>query len=111
LPLHKLQEGDRLGHGDLCQLLARGALTNGTPASYQSSAGVTRTFCAGCDTPISYESARWPGEVHLFLCTLDTPMALSAQAHVFVGEQLAWLHPDDGLPRHATTGDAGPPLA
>jgi hypothetical protein len=84
--------------------------TKGTPASYPSSPGVTRRFCGRCGTPLSYQSARWPGEVHLFLCTFDAPAALSPQAHVFVEEQLAWLHLDDGLPRYAKSTDAGPPL-
>ncbi|MDH3790857.1 MAG: GFA family protein [Rhodospirillales bacterium] len=84
--------------------------TKGTPASYGSSPGVTRGFCAHCGTPLSYESARWPGEIHLFLCTFDDPGALSPQAHVFVEEQLAWLHLDDGLPRYPTTSADGPPL-
>ena len=88
----------------------RVTFTKGTPASYQSSPGVNRRFCGRCGTPLSYESARWPGELHLFLCTFDEPAALSPQAHVFVEERLAWLHLDDGLPRYAKSTDAGPPL-
>ncbi len=88
----------------------RVTFTEGTPASYQSSPGVIRRFCGRCGTPLSYEGARWPGEVHLFLCTFDDPAALSPEAHVFVDEQLAWLHLDDGLPRYAKSSREGPPL-
>jgi hypothetical protein len=85
--------------------------TKGAPALYRSSPGVTRSFCAGCGTPLSYENERWTGEIHLFVCTLDEPTALAPQAHVHVAEQLAWLHLADGLPRYARTADEGPPLA
>jgi len=73
---------------------------SGEPASYQSSLGVVRRFCPGCGTPISYESERWPGEIHLYVCTFDNPEAIEPRAHVYVSEQLSWLHLSDGLPRH-----------
>ncbi len=88
----------------------RVTFTEGRPAHYQSSPGVIRRFCKRCGTPLSYEGARWPGELHLFLCTFDDPTALSPGAHVFVEEQLAWLHLDDGLPRYAKSSGEGPPL-
>jgi hypothetical protein len=89
---------------------ARVVFTKGRPASHGSSPGVTRGFCAGCGTPLGYESTRWPGELHLFLCTFDDPAALAPRAHVHTAEQLAWLHLADGLPRYARTAAEGPPL-
>ncbi len=78
----------------------RVAFTEGRPARYASSPGVTRSFCGGCGTPIAYEGARWPEEIHLLLCTLDDPESLEPQGHVYTAEQLRWLKLDDGLPRH-----------
>ncbi len=79
------------------------------PAAYASSPGVTRSFCGACGTPIAYEAARFPGEIHLYVCTLDEPAAVAPTAHVHVGEQLVWLHLADGLPRyHATSRDSAP---
>jgi hypothetical protein len=88
----------------------RVVFTKGAPARHRSSPGVTRGFCTDCGTPLCYESARWPGELHLFLCTFDEPAALAPQAHVHAAEQLAWLHLADGLPRYARTAAEGPPL-
>lgn len=75
----------------------------GQPASYQSSPGVTRRFCPNCGTPISFEGERWPEEIHLFVCSFDDPAAFEPKAHVYVAEQLPWLHLSDGLPRHQKT--------
>jgi len=75
----------------------------GEPAGYRSSPGVTRRFCPACGTPISYESERWPDETHLFVCIFDDPESFEPKAHVYVSEQLSWLHLGDGLPRHDKT--------
>jgi len=84
--------------------------THAAPATYASSPGVSRSFCATCGTPIAYEAARFPGEIHLYVCTLDDPAAVSPAAHVHVGEQLSWLRLADGLPRYHTTSREGEPL-
>ncbi len=75
-----------------------------------SSPGVTRSFCGTCGTPLTYAAERWPGEVHVYVCTLDRPEAFEPKAHVHVGEQLPWLRLDDGLPRFQTTGHDSEPL-
>ena len=75
----------------------------GEPASHASSPGVTRRFCAACGTPISFEGARWPDEIHLFVCAFDDPDAFEPRAHVYTAEQVSWLHLDDGLRRFETT--------
>jgi hypothetical protein len=85
--------------------------TGAAPATYASSPGVVRSFCGACGTPIAYEADRFPGEIHLYLCTLDTPAAFTPQAHVHVGEQLPWLHLADGLPRYRTNSSEGAPLS
>jgi hypothetical protein len=74
-------------------------ITAGEPAQYHSSPGVTRRFCPGCGSPLTYEGARWPDEVHILVCSLDDPATFQPTAHVQVNEQLPWLHFADGLPR------------
>lgn len=71
---------------------------------FASSPGVTRSFCTRCGTPLAFEGARWPDEVHLFLATFDDPNALTPKAHVNTVEQLTWVHLADGLPRYELTG-------
>ena len=85
-------------------------IVKGTPQSYASSPGVVRSFCGTCGTPLHYAAERWPGEVHLYVSTLDRSEAFEPKAHIHVGEQLPWLHLDDGLPRFLTTGTEGDPL-
>jgi hypothetical protein len=88
----------------------RFAFTAGTPSTYNSSPGVTRTFCGTCGSPLTYEGARWPDEIHVFVPAFDDPNGFSPRAHVYVAEQLSWLHLDDGLKRFAKTSKDGPPL-
>ncbi len=90
---------------------ARFRIIKGAPETYASSPGVTRSFCGACGTPLTYQAERWPGEVHVYLCTLDRPEAFEPKIHVHVGEQLSWLHLDDGLPRFLTSSDDGEPIS
>ena len=87
------------------------AFTAGTPATYASSPGVVRSFCSDCGTPIAFEADRFAGETHLYVCTLDDPSAVSPTMHVHVGEQLAWLHLNDGLLRYRTSSRDGDPIS
>jgi hypothetical protein len=85
------------------------AFVSGVPMSYNSSPGVTRSFCGQCGTPLTYESDFYPGEVHILLGTLDNPEDFVPQVHVHVGEKLPWLEIHDGRPRYlATTRNAKP---
>ncbi len=72
----------------------------GTPASYQSSPGVWRYFCPACGSPMAYTNDdKWPGEVHLYLGTLEHPEKFVPTGHVHTGEQLPWFEIHDELPR------------
>ena len=78
------------------------AFVAGSPAAYESSPEVIRTFCRTCGTPLTYEAAVYPGEVHITAGTLDAPGTLAPERHVWVGERLPWLTMTDDLPRHDT---------
>jgi hypothetical protein len=69
------------------------------PRLYHSSPGVTRSFCPHCGSPMSFAGERWPGEIHLFAASFDEPASLVPNEHVYVEEQLPWVHLNDGLPR------------
>ena len=73
--------------------------TTGKPEGYNSSPGITRSFCARCGTPISYEGDWCPDEVHLYISTFDDPENFPPQVHVYTSEEIPWLKIDDGLPR------------
>ncbi len=72
---------------------------------------MTRGFCGRCGTPLTYQAERYPGEVHVYVCTLDRPQDFVPQSHVHTGEQLPWLHLDDDLPRYVTTSRDAEPIA
>ena len=67
------------------------SLEQGEFASYESSPGVTRSFCGNCGTPMAYVTERIPAEIHLYLGTLEQPEAYPAQLQVFCRERLPWF--------------------
>ena len=78
--------------------------TGAEPATYRSSPGVRRRFCAACGTPVAYEADRYPGEIHLYAAALENPAEARPQAHVHVAEKLPWIVLADDLPKHPRSG-------
>lgn len=78
--------------------------TGVAPLVRQSSAGVRRSFCPTCGSPISFESERWPNETHLYAALLDRPEQVAPQFHVYVAEKLPWITLNDGLPQYERSG-------
>jgi hypothetical protein len=83
------------------------AFGDAAPSYYESSPGVRRGFCPRCGTSLTFESARWPDDVHLMVGNFDAPAELAPGCHVFAAERLPWLHLADGLPRYRTVPSAG----
>lgn len=80
----------------------------GTPASYQSSPGVWRYFCPTCGSPMAYTNdGKWPGQVHLYLGTLEHPEAFIPACHVNCDEQIPWFEVADALARYAKQASEG----
>lgn len=74
--------------------------TAGGPAVRESSPGVERAFCGDCGTPVYYAApGRWPGEIHLFTSTFESPEAFRPQGHVYWHEHLPGFDVRDDLPR------------
>lgn len=82
-------------------------LRGATLATFRSSPGVTRSFCAMCGTSLAFRGDRWPGDVHLMVGTFDAPENLAPHFHIFFGGRLPWLSVCDGLPRYRTTPGEG----
>lgn len=70
---------------------AQFTLTAGEFGRIESSPGVYRSFCATCGTPMAYESDKLPGEIHLYLGTLEHPEQMCPTLEVFCRERLPWL--------------------
>jgi hypothetical protein len=63
----------------------------GAPERFPSSPGVTRTFCRRCGSPLTYEDARWPGEVHVLIGSMDRPQDFVPKRDAFAEERLPWV--------------------
>lgn len=94
----------------VCVLKPNFRLTAGAPKAYASSAGVWRSFCPSCGSPIAYEAERLPDEIHLFHGTLEEPDRFVPTAHVHTEEQVSWFEVHDDLPRYAKDGRGATPL-
>ena len=73
----------------------------GAPARFASSAHGTRSFCASCGTPLTFESSQTPGEIDVTICSLDEPGRLPPKDHTRTSARLAWVSLCDGLPAYA----------
>ena len=71
---------------------AKVRFTKGALASFASSAGVQRGFCASCGSTLTYQGDRWPNELHLHLGAFDDPSTLAPAGQAFAEEKLPWLH-------------------
>lgn len=72
---------------------------------YASSPGVSRSFCAVCGTPLTFEGEEFPGELHIMAGTLDDPGSVRPTHHVWTKEAVPWSIHADGLKRR--TGGTG----
>jgi hypothetical protein len=72
---------------------------SGEPGAYQSSPGVTRSFCRNCGSPIAYQNVELPGEIHLYAASLDDHSDFVAAKHDFWNERVSWLSIHDDLPK------------
>jgi hypothetical protein len=79
-----------------------------TLAHFGSSPGVSRGFCAKCGTPVCYEAETYPGEIHLYIGTLNDPARFKPTFHVFHANRIPWFDTADTLPRHPGLPDEAP---
>ena len=80
--------------------LASLRFTRGTPASFQSSADGTRSFCPACGTALTFRSARHPQEIDVSTCSLDDPEQFPPKDHTYTSTRLSWVRLADGLPHY-----------
>lgn len=74
-------------------------LTNGEPATYNSSGASMRSFCPTCGTGVFFRNAETlPGIVDIQSATLDEPESLAPQVHIQVAERLSYMASAHQLP-------------
>jgi hypothetical protein len=60
-------------------------------ADYESSPGTFRSFCRVCGTRLFFRSQRWPGETHIPLMAITTPVDRVPDSHYRYEEHVDWL--------------------
>ena len=58
--------------------------------AYESSPGALRRFCRSCGSTLTFESVRWPGEVHLTLANFTTSIDREPQVHSYWDSRVEW---------------------
>jgi hypothetical protein len=76
------------------------------PAWYESSPGARRAHCPRCGTPLFFESARWPGEIHIARALFEGALDKEPSAHVFYEAHVPWLEVLDNLPKKVSQSSA-----
>lgn len=66
--------------------------------SYESSPGITRSFCGRCGSSLLWQ--RDAKNIDFALGALDTPVNAPRQWHIFVSSKAPWWNITDGLPQH-----------
>jgi hypothetical protein len=72
-------------------------LTRGLPRRFASSAGVVRTFCADCGSPLTYASEVRPSVIDVTTMSLDDESLFPPTQEEWLSHQLAWQPTDSRL--------------
>ncbi|MBP1857207.1 hypothetical protein J2Z75_000687 [Rhizobium herbae] len=83
----------------LCVATTSVAFWGETLRHYASSPGVSRGFCGNCGSPMSFATERRPGEIDLYVATLDDASGVEITRHWYWNERVSWLHCEDDLPK------------
>jgi hypothetical protein len=83
--------------------------TQGTPADFQSSAPVTRSFCGRCGSPLTYRHSETPDLFDIMIGSLDDPDSVAPTFHVWTSHKIAWDPIDDGLPAFPQARESAQP--
>ena len=79
------------------------AWTGDAPKTYESSKGVWRHFCGTCGSPLGFEAAHYPGGMHLYAASLESPEDVKPTFHVNHKSKLDWLPLEDDLTKYDST--------
>ena len=69
----------------------------GKPATFRSSPGVIRQFCASCGSALTYETDKTPVSIDVTTATLDEPGEFPPTMEVWLADQLRWQPTDPKL--------------
>lgn len=67
--------------------------------SVSPTAGVSRSFCGACGSPLASRFDYLPGQVYIPLGLIDQADVLQPQMHSYESQRLPWLHIEDDAER------------
>lgn len=78
-------------------------------ACYSATAGVKRSFCGNCGTPLFYENQSFPENIYIHIGSFDQPENLPPDRHTWVSERISWHQIKDDLKQYDELSNAGLP--
>jgi predicted GNAT family N-acyltransferase len=78
-------------------------VTHGKLTRRESSPGTWRSHCAGCGTTLTYEASgdeQTEQDIDVTTMSLDEPLTLAPDAHIWTADDSGWLGAADRLPRY-----------
>lgn len=72
------------------------SLTRGAIATYESSPGVERGFCARCGSTLTCSNPKLPGETHFHIGAFERAAELAPTGAFFAEERLPWFDTRSG---------------
>lgn len=72
----------------------------GAPRSYRSSSFGERWFCGECGTQLCMQVDHEPDTTDFTVASLDDPVAIRPEFHIWTASRLEWFDTRDALPRH-----------
>ena len=74
----------------------------GEVAGHTTETGTRRNFCRHCGSTLTCTVTSEPDNVYVATGTLDTPLRLKPEYHIFIRSKVPWIEILDGLPQHQT---------
>ena len=74
-------------------------------AGHMTETGTRRTFCRHCGSTLTGTVASEPDNIYVAAGTLDTPLRLKPEYHIFLRSKAPWIEIQDGLPQHQEFAD------
>jgi hypothetical protein len=77
----------------------------GELAGHVTDTGTRRNFCRRCGSTLTCTVTSEPDAVYVATGTLDTPLLLKPEYHIYVRSKVPWIEILDGLPQHQAFAD------
>lgn len=87
------------------------ALLAGEPQRFNSSPGVTRTFCGRCGTPLTYQRDARADSIDITTASLDAPDAFAPTCEIWTSQKIAWEVLDETRPLFPRSSKEAPGTA